>query len=504
MSSHHRYKIFSFVLFLAAGFLLSCNADTGGGSQGSLTLRSPSFPEIQGMSSKVSASLEIGVQTCPLAVDSDTTLSGQCSGLPLGSHSYTLAYLRSDLGVVVGKVEGSATLEGGKNTVLALAPVTKNQDDDQDRYSNLVEAMFETDPKEGASMPSVPPFAPAAAYNIGQEPSHLALGDLNRDGVLDVATANRAADSLSVLLGNPDGTLRTAVDHPMASTGAGPRNPEGLAVGDLNGDSNPDLLAVNSGADGGFKGDLAVFLGKGDGAFHAATFYPAGEQPIDVALGRLNGDDAQDVVIANFESGDVTVLLGNGDGTFQPPVSYPTGAVSAVALGDLNGDGRLDVVASIFFSQSLGVLLGNGDGTFQAVASRPVGIISFLALADLNEDGRLDVAASIVSSQTVAVLLGNGTGTFQPSAFYAAGHDPGPVTLKDLDKDGNLDLLTSNDDGMAALLLGQGDGTFRLPVFFEMGRALTSVAPGDLNGDGGFDFIATDKNQNTVSLLITR
>jgi hypothetical protein len=490
-----------FVLLL--GVVLSVGCASEEGSQGTLTIRSSSFPEIQAMLSEVSASLEVGGRTCLLAVDSDQTLGGRCPDIPLGVHGYSLKYLRSDLGVVLGTVEGNVTLEKGSNTEITLPPIVKNQDDDQDGYSNLVEVMFGTDAKSGVSRPSIPAFAPVATYGVGPQPSDLGLGEFNNDGALDVVTTNWASDSVSVLLG-ASGRLNTAVQVTMEPTGVGPRHPDGLAIGDLNGDSNADLLVLNSGADSDFVGDLAVMLGRGDGTFQDASFYAAGEQPVGIALGDLNEDGVQDVVTANFASGDIAVFLGNGNGTLQPAVAHPTGAVSAVGLADVDKDGHLDVVTALFNAQSLGILLGNGDGTVQPVVSPLVGIMSSLALGDFNGDLNVDVAASIISSQTIIVLLGNGDGTFQVPAFYPASRNPGKMILKDLDEDGRLDLVTPGEDGVVAVLLGVGDGTFRSPGFFSMGTTLTSVALGDLNGDGDLDLISTDGDSNMAAVLLSK
>lgn len=489
-------------LFLGTALLLGCASEENS-SQGTLTIRSSSFPEIQAMVSKVSASLEVGGRTCLLAVDSDQTLDGHCPDIPLGVQGYSLKYLRSELGVVLGTVDGSITLEKGSNTETTLPPIVKNQDDDQDGYSNLVEVMFETDAKSGMSRPSIPAFGAVASYSVGPQPSDVGFGEFNNDGALDVVTTNWASDSVSVLLGSQDGTLNAALHVTMEPTAAGPRHPNGLAIRDLNGDSNLDLVVVNSGADSDFVGDLAVLLGRGDGTFQDASFYSVGDQPVSIALGDLNQDGVQDVVTANFASGDVAVLLGNGDGTLQPAVAYPTGAVSAVGLADVDKDGHLDVVTVLFTAQSLGILLGSGNGTFQPVASQLVGIVSSLALGDFNGDLNVDVAASIISSQTIIVLIGNGDGTLQVPAFYPASRNPGRIILKDLDEDGRLDLVTPGEDGVVAILLGAGDGTFRSPGFLSMGTTLTSVALGDLNGDGSLDLISTDETSGTVAVLLS-
>src|SRR5437773_2015232 len=110
-------------------------------------------------------------------------------------------------------------------------------------------------------------FIGHADFAAGSNPASVAAGDFNRDGVLDLATANYGSNNVSVLLGNGDGTFQPAQSFPTAGM-----NPVTVAVGDFNGDGRPDL-AVTNGANttsGAVPGNLAVLLGNGDGGCQAA------------------------------------------------------------------------------------------------------------------------------------------------------------------------------------------------------------------------------------------
>jgi len=111
-----------------------------------------------------------------------------------------------------------------------------------------------------------------------------------------------------------------------------------VAIADLNGDGKPDLVAANS-----RPSTVSVLLGNGDGTFADKTDYPTGSGPATVAVGDMNGDGRLDVVTTSGVM--VSVLLGNGDGSFTTRFDYVADG-SALALGDLNGDGRLDLVVS--------------------------------------------------------------------------------------------------------------------------------------------------------------
>src|SRR5439155_552784 len=159
-----------------------------------------------------------------------------------------------------------------------------------------------------------------------------------------------------------------------------------------------------------------------------------------LAVGDFNGDGQPDLAVANFDSDDVSILLGKGDGDFQSAVTYRTGVHPVfVAVGDLNGDGRTDLVvadAGSFVAYmprtggSLSVLLGNGDGTFQAAVNYAVRTYpQSVAVGDFNGDGKPDLAVanrdpeSIYTGGNVRLLLGKRDGNFQPAAIYDAAPD---------------------------------------------------------------------------------
>jgi len=353
-------------------------------------------------------------------------------------------------------------------------------------------------------------FIGHADFAAGSNPASVAAGDFNRDGVLDLATANYGSNNVSVLLGNGDGTFQAAQTYATAGF-----NPEFVAVGDVNLDGRQDLAVAQSGSTPSL---VSVLLGNGDGSFQPARIFATGQGSLSVAIGDVNGDGRPDLVAANYYSNDVSVLLGNGDGTFQAAQSFPTAGMNpvTVAVGDFNGDGRPDLAVtnganttSGAVPGNLAVLLGNGDGTFQAARTIDVGITpAFVAVRDVNGDGRPDLAVANFRSNDVSVLLGNGDGTFQAPRNFDTGTGPLSMAVGDVNSDGQADLAVANFDfnirgpNTVSVLLGNGDGTFREPVSFGAGVNPTSVAIGDLNGDGRPDLVVTNFNSDNVSVLI--
>jgi hypothetical protein len=311
--------------------------------------------------------------------------------------------------------------------------------------------------------------APVTYGSGGWNPWSVAIADVNGDGKPDLVVANFGG-TVGVLLGNGDGTFQPPVSYKSGGEAA-----FSVAIGDLRGNGHMDLVVANWCASGNScnNGVLGVLLGNGDGTFQAPVAYSSGGyQSYSVAIGDLNEDGKPDLVATNqcqsggnCSEGTLSVLLGNGDGTFQAPVSYNDGmpGTSSVALGDVNGDGHLDLVAasdrlcSTCSDGGVSVLLGNGDGTFQAPLTYDSGGEKgfSVAIGDLNGDGYPDLVVTNTNSNSVGVLLGNGNGTFQPVITYDSGGAwDFSVAVADVNGDGKLDLVVANE----AYPSGTGDG----------------------------------------------
>ncbi len=137
---------------------------------------------------------------------------------------------------------------------------------------------------------------------------------------------------------------------------------DSVAVGDLTGDGIPDIVTANRVAD-----TVSVFLGTGDGTFEPPTNYAVGARVWSVTLADVTNDGRLDILTVNKGNNTISVLLNNGDGTFQPQIVIPAGTrPSDVAVADVNGDGIPDLIFSNYADDTIWVLLGNGNGTFQA------------------------------------------------------------------------------------------------------------------------------------------
>jgi hypothetical protein len=239
------------------------------------------------------------------------------------------------------------------------------------------------------------------------------------------------------------------------------------------------------------------------GLFEAAATYTESDDCNSMALGDLNGDQLNDLVVPHRTNDEVIVMLGDADGVLQPGVSYPAGnGCQSVALGLLDGDAHLDLVVS--GGRRICVLLGDGAGGLGTPLeySFTGSVIDLVSLYDFDGDGNLDVVALDVERTDILILLGNGDGTFQPDVDYETGDEPNDFAVGDLDNDGALDIVVANgmDDDLS-VFLGNGDGSFQTPFLHAVGQNPESVALGDLDEDGILDLAVVNNDDLDVSIL---
>ena len=282
--------------------------------------------------------------------------------------------------------------------------------------------------------------APAVAPSI-------ASATLTNSGFHDLLVTDPDANTVQVLLSNGDDTFKQATGSPITVG----KEPSSIVLGDFNGDGNQDFAVTNF-----TDNTLSLFLGNGDGTFKQATGSPfalpaTATGPIAMTSADFNSDGNLDLAIVNRTTNNVVVLLGNGNATFSLANGSPFAVGNmpvAIATGDLNSDSHPDLVVVNQSDNTISVLLGNGDGTFVAATNSPLATgqaPTAVTVTDFNGDGIPDIAVTDPQTDSVSVFLGVGQGLFAPAFELPAGTNPTAILSASLSGASLPDVAVTDD-----------------------------------------------------------
>ena len=353
----------------------------------------------------------------------------------------------------------------------------------------------------------------------GSTPNSVAIGDVDRDGIGDMAVAlpgiNRVA--LYAGIGDHPGTMPVPV---LLDTGAGSA-PAAVAIADVTGDGIGDIAAANPGND-----TVSIFVGQemppSPDPVPITTSTGVGSAPAAVAIGDSDGDGIGDLAVALPGINRVALYAGIGDtpGTMPVPVLLDTGAGSApsgVAIGDVTGDGIGDIAVANPGNDTVSIFVGQEMPpspdpvpitTSTGAGSAPAAV----AIGDSDGDGIGDLAVALPGINRVALYAGVGDhpGGAMPVPVLldtGAGSAPSAVTFGDLNGDGRLDLAVAAPGvNRVFLYAGVGDHPGTNPVSLyaggigDPGTMPVSVAIGDLNGDMRPDLATANFDSDSVTL----
>lgn len=370
--------------------------------------------------------------------------------------------------------------------------------------------------------------AAAAGTAGGRDPYAIAVGDFDGDGKPDLAVVNHGS-GVSILV-NETERAAAGIRYRFAMHQDIGAEPNGIVTGDFNRDGRLDLATANVG-----DGSLSILLADGvsAGVLHFSTLaLPVdGVGPAAIAAGDFNGDGKLDLATANYLGSTVSILLnetrrGMVDARFdtasQPSVAVGSGPY-ALVVGDFNGDGRPDLATANSYDNSVSVLINTTPGgehvprfvlaTSPAVGQGPIAI----AAGDFNGDGKLDLVTANHFDDSLSILVNDSAegaegAHFRPATVLAVGSNSGlaAVAVIDLDGDGKPDLVAANDGSDSLSIFSNSSAPGAAGVRFDAAASeavsgnLYALAAGDFNRDGKPDLVVTSggrADDNTVSIL---
>jgi hypothetical protein len=405
-------------------------------------------------------------------------------------------------------------------------------------------------------------FAAKVDFTTGVNPYSIAIGDIDGDGKLDLATANVGSNNVSVLRNtSSSGSINTGSFAAKVDFATG-SNPYSIAIGDMDGDGKLDLATANVGSNSvSVLGNTSSSGSITTGSFAAKVDFATGLNPYSLAIGDLDGDGMPDLIATNSGSTTVSVIRNRVVPpvitSFSPTSAKPGDAVTITGIGFNTtttnnivffGATRATVTASTATSLTVTVPTGT---TYAAItelntvtglaayslsnfaptytpAKTSITATDFAAkvdfntgtqpasvgIGDLDGDGLPDLAIANAGSNTVSIyhnISSSGsitTGSFAAKVDFATGSSPISVKIGDFDGDGKPDLAVTNFNSNTVSIFrntsSSGNittGSFAAKVDFATGSNPSSIAIGDLDGDGKFDLAVTNFNSNTVSIL---
>ena len=357
-----------------------------------------------------------------------------------------------------------------------------------------------------------PLFNPAQTSTVGtgggaaNAIDEVTVNDFNGDGRPDVAVVTRS-QAVHIMLNNGNGTFTAGGSFAIGQFSLG------ITSGDFNGDGKFDIAATNAN-----DATVSVLMGNGDGTFanQVLLALPQFSFPRGIVAADVNGDGHLDLITANAVGQSVSVFVNDGTGNFNQRVDTATGANTnpqVLVAKDFDGDGRVDVAVACNGSAQVKIL-HNTNGTLSVASTIAVGPQPDAVTAvDVDRDGHLDLAVANFGNRTLSILQNNGTGSFSlintlPLQASIAGYW---LTTSDFNKDGNPDIAIGNAGQLnvtsqVMVYAGNGNGTFqgRLDIQFPNNPITVggAIVAADVNGDGNIDLVGGSVVSDRVFALL--
>ncbi|CAF1265918.1 unnamed protein product [Adineta ricciae] len=374
----------------------------------------------------------------------------------------------------------------------------------QDNYSDIAVSNFGSDTIDIFLGDSKRTYTQKQTVSLAtnSHPSMIRSGDLNNDGISDIAVASTGTNQIALLFENQIQTFSTSDNS----------QPSSLVIGDFNHDNQSDIAVANYGSN-----TIGVLLRFNVGFFESISLavYSVTEALSinDIQVGDFNNDNISDVVFVRSSYNTVGIILIYSNKTFSNPILLKIqnkAQPSSIAVGDFDNDKNLDLAVTNYYYDSIGVFLGYGNGTFQNEKVYRIYIgstLPSLAVADMNNDSYLDIILSCTTPYTFGIFYGHGDGTFENSATIPTNTRSTPISLvvSDFNNDQNMDIIVANTNpDRIGIYLGRKNRTFdnEIRLSTSPGLSLKMVTVGDLNDDGQLDIVAVNSGNAVIVIYL--
>lgn len=337
-------------------------------------------------------------------------------------------------------------------------------------------------------------FAEGVSYAAGDGSLGVYAGDLNGDGLPDIATADRRADTVSILYGDGAGGFSPRV---VLGTDRGTSH---VLAEDIDRDGFVDIAVTCEN-----QNRVNIFYSSDSGYSAPQALGNTRTAPEELTIVDLDGDGNLDIATANRVGDAVSIFYGDGQrGWSTVETISDLNDLLSIDFGDLNADGRPDLVVTEFDPGSVTVLLGAENRVFQAPTNyEALGGVNDVVVRDIDNDGALDIAVSGSRTNDISIFYGDNSGLFPLPVKYITGSGPYGIEAVDLDGDGMLDLATANRWGNSmSVLLQRSAREFSEFVDFPSGMECFKINAADFDQDGDLDLVTADWASDSVTVFL--
>ncbi len=477
---------------ILAGTLTACLASCGAADR--CEAPADAAPELGVVSVEIASDRAVAIDfDRPVDRGTVDTSTMQAFGRWSGAIDGPFSFSRGDCTVTVERGRG---ISAGDRVGVTLANELRGADGSSLRAAGYADLLWV--PAGAADMN----FVPAATLTTRTDPDEPAIAygglatDLDDDGWLDLTIVNEYTADLRIFKNPADGSLNfPAFEQPTTAVGAHASPSESA---DFDDDGQVDLCVANIHGD-----SVSVLRGRGDGTFFPAQTITVGDAPRGIAVLDVDGDGDLDIVNTNRGSDELSLLI-NEEGVFGDPEFFDAGVVDewAVAAADMDGDHVADLVVGGNLSRDVVILLGDGDGGFEAgTPYGDAGRVRMIDLGDVDGDGDLDVSVARGGVGGGAILLNEGEGRLAPPVDYPGEGIAIATDLGDLDGDGDPDWVLSVLAGSFELYENEGDGDFVLERVFPATESGSCALAFDGDNDGDLDLALVDELADEVTIM---